>query len=137
MALTANKEVNRYVDQEIREYLVEANVKIYKGAILGLSASGHAQPVVAVDNKFIGIAYESSDNTGGADGAKKVRAYVAGDFEYAIASLTVANLRAPVYASADDTLTLTSTSNTYVGILVGVPSAGVGIVRLDVGRTAP
>ena len=137
MALTANREVPRYVDQEIAEYAVEANAKIYKGAILGLSADGHAQNVVAVDNKFAGIAYEAVDNTGGADAAKKIRAYVAGDFEFPLAGATKANIRAAVYASADDTLTLTSTSNTYVGQIVDVPSAAVIRLRLDFARTAP
>jgi hypothetical protein len=136
-ALTASRDVPHYPDQELREYAVEAAKKIYRGGFLGFSADGHAQPLIAIDNKFAGIAYEEVDNLAGADAAKKVRAYTMGDFQHALAGATKANIRAAVYATDDGTLTLTSTSNTYVGFIVDVPVAGEIILRLDVGRTAP
>ena len=37
MALTANREVDRYVDQELRTLPVKGSTKIYKGGLVGLS----------------------------------------------------------------------------------------------------
>jgi hypothetical protein len=137
MALSANREIPHYIDQELREYPVEAAKKIFKGALTSFSADGHLQPLVAADNAFGGIAYEASDNTAGSDGDKKCRVYTIGDFEFPLSGATQADVNKAVYASADDTLTLTSASNTYVGYIVGVPASGLVIVRLDFGRTAP
>ncbi len=136
-ALTASRDVPHYIDQEIREFPVEGAKRIYRGAFLGFSADGHAQPLIAIDNRFAGIAFEEVDNLAGADAAKKVRAYTTGDFHLSLAGATRANVRAAVYATDDGTLTLTSTSNTYVGYVVDVPVAGEIILRLDFGRTAP
>jgi hypothetical protein len=128
MALTANRDLDRYVDQELRALPVKTNVHIYKGAFVGLSG-GYAQPLAAGD-AFAGIAYEEADNGGGADGAKSVRVYTCGDFEHALGSASRANNGAVVYASADDTLTLTSSGNSAVGNQVDVPSSGKIILRL-------
>ncbi len=127
MALTANRDVDRYVDQELRALPVKTNVHIYKGGFVGLS-SGYAQPLAAGD-AFAGIAYEEVNNTG-ADGAKTVRVYTGGDFEHALASASRANNGAAVYASADDTLTLTASGNSAVGNQVDVPAANKIILRL-------
>lgn len=130
MTLSANALVNRFVDQELREYPVEAAKHVYKGALVGKSASGHAQPLVAAD-VFLGIASEESDNSAGVDADTNVRVYSVGDFEMALSGATVANIGAPVYASADDTLTFTSTSNSRVGWCVAVPSGGTIILRIE------
>lgn len=84
-----------------------------------------------------GIAYEKIDNSSGSDGDKSIRVYTQGDFNHALSGAAIANIGDAVYASADDTLTFTSTSNTYVGFCVDVPSSGNIIVRLDTFRTAP
>src|SRR5918992_991677 len=103
MALTANRDVDRYVDQELRTLPVKGSTHIYKGAFVGLS-SGYARGLVAGDG-FMGIAYEDVDNTAGADGALSVRVFTLGDFEHALTSASRANNRAAVYASDDATLT--------------------------------
>jgi predicted RecA/RadA family phage recombinase len=127
MALTANRDLDRYVDQELRALPVKTGVHIYKGALVGLSG-GYAQPLTAGD-PFAGIAYEEVNNTG-ADGAKSVRVYTEGDFEHTLTSASRANNGAAVYASADDTLTLTVGSNSAVGNQVDVPAANKIILRL-------
>lgn len=128
MALTANREVDRYVDQELRTVPVKAGAHVYKGALVGLS-SGYARGLVAGD-AFAGIAYEEVDNTGAADGAKLVRVFTLGDFEHALGSASRANNGAAVYASDDTTLTLTSSGNSLVGRQVDVPSTGKIVLRL-------
>ena len=128
MALTENREVSRFVDQELRALPVKAGAKVYKGALVGLSG-GYARGLVAGDG-FAGIAYEAADNTGGTDGAISVRVFTMGDFEHALASAARSNNGAAVYASDDATLTLTSTGNSLVGRQVDVSGSGRIILRL-------
>ncbi len=136
MALTANRDVDHYVDQELRSLPVEAAKQVFKGSLVGLSASGHAQPLVAGD-VFAGIAYEEGDNSSGVDGDISVRVFTVGDFGHALSGATIANMGAAVYASAEDTLTLTATANSFVGHIVDVPTAGEVVLRLDAFKAAP
>ena len=129
MALTANRDLPRLVDQDIREFPVATNVKIYKGALLSIRSTGYVGPLVAAE-QFAGVAYEEVDNTGGANGAKKVKAFVRGGFEHALASAAVTDLGDAVYASADDTITKTSASNTFIGKIVEY--AGTNLVKVDI-----
>ena len=130
MALTANRNVDHYVDQELRQYPVEAAKHIYKGALCGFSASGHVQPLAAGE-KFAGLAYEESDNSAGADGDKKCRVFTLGDFALALAGAAQTNIGDPVYASADDTLTFTKSTNSYVGKCKDVTASGEIMLRID------
>lgn len=130
MALTKNREVDHYVDQELRTLGVGAAKNVFKGALVGLSSAGYAQPLVAGD-PFVGVAYEQIDNSGGANGAATVRVYTVGDFGFPLAGATVAHIGRPVFASADDTLTFTGAGNSYVGTVQEVPAAGEIILRID------
>ena len=128
MALSENRDVDRYVDQELRALPVKASAQIYKGAFVG-SSGGYARGLVASD-AFVGIAYEEADNSSGSDGAKTVRVFTIGDFEHALGSASRANNGSAVYASDDETLTLTATANSLVGRQVDVPSSGRIVLRL-------
>ncbi len=130
MTLTANREVDHYIDQQLRTYQIVAAKHIYKGGLVGLSSAGYAQPLVAGD-KFVGIAYEEIDNTTGANGALSVRVYTVGDFGHALAGATIAHVGRPVFASADDTLTFTANANSYVGVVQDLTAAGEIILRID------
>lgn len=133
MPLTAPREVDHYVDQELRTFQVAAAKTIYKGALVGRDASGYARPLVAGD-QFLGIAYSDANNSAGANGAVKAKLYTLGDFEHALSGATVADIGRPVFASADDRLTFVSTSASYVGIAQDVEATGTVILRLDAGR---
>jgi hypothetical protein len=128
MALTANREVDRYVDQELRSFPVKASTHIHKGALVSLTG-GYARGLVAAD-KFAGIAYEEVDNSSGADGAAMVRLYTSGDFEHPLSSANRVNNSLAVYASDDATLTLTASGNSLVGNQVDVISSAKIILRL-------
>lgn len=128
MALTSNREVDRYVDQELRTLPVKGGAKIFKGAFVGLSG-GCARGLVAGD-AFAGIAYEEADNTSGDDGDLDVRVFTMGDFEHALGGADVANNLAPIYASDDETITITPTDNSLVGRQMGVPAAGRIVLRI-------
>ncbi len=130
MALTASREVDRYVDQELRSFQVKDATTIYKGAFVGLDGDGYARGLVAGD-PFVGIAYEKIDNSAGADGDLSVRVYTLGDFELSLSGATIASLGRPVFASADDTLTFTGAGNSYVGLVQDVSAANKIILRID------
>ena len=72
MALTKNREVDHYVDQELRTLGVAAAKNVFKGALVGVSSTGYARPLTAGD-PFAGIAYEAADNSAGASGDLTVR----------------------------------------------------------------
>lgn len=133
MTLTANRDVDHYIDQELRSFQVAAGVHVRKGGFLGLTPGGYAHPLAAGD-PFVGLAFEEMDNSDGADGAVSVRAYTLGDFGHALTGATAADIGRPVFASTDDTLTFSGAGNSYVGLAEDVPSADEIILRLDPGR---
>ena len=111
MALSTNRDVDRYVDQELRSLPVKAGSHVYKGAFVGLSG-GYARALTAGD-AFAGIAYEEMDNSSGSDGDLAVRVFTMGDFEHALTGASRTNNKSAVYASDDDTLTTTATGNSF------------------------
>jgi hypothetical protein len=132
MAITANRDLKRYVDQELRSYGVAASQHIWKGALLGIErTTGYVRNLVAGD-VFAGVAYEEIDNSAGAAAAKNVRCYTQGDFILAVNNATQASAGSLVFA-LDNEVTGTSTSQgaSHCGILLGMISASQGIVRIE------
>ncbi|MBN1344511.1 MAG: hypothetical protein JXQ73_17610 [Phycisphaerae bacterium] len=129
MALTANRDVDRYVDQELRSFKLAAGAHVFKGGLVGLSG-GYARALAAGD-QCVGIAHEEADNSSGSAGAVAGRVYTQGDFLHALSGAAVTNIGDPVYASADDTLTLTASGNSLVGVCVDAPESGKIILRLN------
>ncbi len=138
MALSANQDVDHYVDQELRSVLFKGGVHIYKGAFVVIEeSSGYAKPFVSgagagTANFFVGIAYEEADNSGGSDGDVSVRVYTQGDFGHAIAGGAITDVGKKVYASADDTLALTdaSAANVFIGRVQDWISGTEFVIRL-------
>lgn len=128
MPLTANRDVDRFVDQELRSLPVKAGARIFRGAFVGFSG-GLVRPLVNGD-PFAGVAYEEANNVGGADGAVSVRVYTQGDVEHPLSSATRASNGNALYASDDCTLTVNAAGNSLIGRQVDVPSSGRVIVRL-------
>jgi hypothetical protein len=88
---------------------------IYEGAAVGDNASGLARPLVAAD-PFLGFAERTADNSAGAASAINVRVRTRGCIQLAVTGVaSAADVSETVYASDDDTFTLTSTSNTAIG----------------------
>ncbi|MCP4590798.1 MAG: hypothetical protein GY842_08635 [bacterium] len=134
MALTANRDVDRYVDQELRSYPVAAGAHVYKGAFVTLDSSGYAQPL-ASGGRFVGTTYEEIDNSAGSSGDLRVRVFTLGDFGHDLSGAVPADVGRPVYASADDTLSFTPGGNVFVGYVMDVVATGEIVLRLD--TTAP
>jgi len=124
MALTSD--IQR-IEKEgrLQEMPVSAAVKIYKGALLKVTAAGFASPCAAEAGAFYaGVAYESKDNTLGASGDLKVRVERKRAFEMTGAGFAQANLGEKVYASDDNTISLVQGANQQeVGTIIEFISA--------------
>lgn len=114
------------------EYPVAANAKIYAGSMVNLNTSGYAKPGADVaSEKFVGIAQEQVDNTGGANGAKTVVVRRKGVFELSGSSLAITDVGAAVYVSDDQTVAKTTTNSVACGKIAGFRSATSVWVDID------
>jgi hypothetical protein len=134
MALSANRNLDHYVDMELRTARVKGSTHVWRNAIVGLTSAGYARGLVAGSDVFCGISYEEMDNSTGADGLRAVRVYTLGDFEHAVSGAVQSDVGRPVFASADDTLTFVAAGNSYVGVVQDFVSSGLVIVRIDPGH---
>lgn len=129
MALSANREVDHYVDQELRTGAVAASTHVYKGALVEWGPTGYLRPVTGA-GQFAGVAYEEGDNSGGGDGDVSVRVFTLGDFGLPLSGANQGSVGAAVYASDDSTLTLDGSGATFVGFVQGIVSSGNIVLRL-------
>jgi hypothetical protein len=106
---------------------------IYEGAMVGDNGSGYARPLVAGD-PFRGVALRKVDNSAGAAGDKRVELETDVYVELPITSLAITDVGKDVFASDDDTFTLTQSTNTRVGYVHRWVSTGVGIIRCVANR---
>jgi hypothetical protein len=85
-------------------YPVKANARIWKGALVCVDNTGYLVPASDTANlRFVGVAFESVDNTGGASGAKRCRVVKRGTFVYnRIGSFTQADIGTTARAITDN-----------------------------------
>ena len=105
MAALTKDRATPYRDGVEIEFPVAANNKIYSGSLVCANTDGYA--VAAADSpglKFLGVALEQVDNTGGANGAKQVRLRLTGVFEFDAASITQAMVGTSMYTVDDHTI---------------------------------
>ena len=134
MALSADTQLP-FEEGFINELPMTATSTIYEGSAVGkVTASGHCRKLNAGD-AFVGFALTQSVNSGAA-ATKTVRVRHKGRVQLAIGSLAVTDLGKPVYASDENTFTLTATSNSYIGRVVRFVSSGVGVVEFDASKAA-
>jgi hypothetical protein len=105
---------------------------IYEGAAVGeSSSSGTARPLEANDT-FLGFADRKADNSAGAASAIDVRVVTKGEIVLSITGVSsTAQLGDTVYASDDDTFTMTAGSNTAIGKLVRWISSTKAVVAFE------
>jgi len=121
---------------ELEHYPVIAADIIFEGAAVGENGSGYARPLQAGD-RFLGFCLEHADNSGGSAGDKNVEVRTRGRVQLAIASIAItANDRPAVYASDDNTFTLTAGSNSLIGFVSRWVSTGVAVVEFDAALAA-
>jgi len=114
-------------------YPVKANTRIWKGALVCVDNTGYLVPASDTANlRFVGVAFESVDNTGGASGAKRCRVVKRGTFVYnRIGSFTQADIGATVRANSDNEVAKTSTNNIVVGTVVELLDGNRVRIRID------
>lgn len=120
-----------------------SNVNIFKGALLGLNASGFVVPMAhgTASLKFVGVANESVSNSAGPAGAVSVNVTKSGSFVFAPASgsnFTQADIGKEAYANTDWEVATSPTglTNAYkVGTVVSLETTASGTagvrVRID------
>jgi len=131
MTVAAENKI-RYFEAEpsLGEYPVKAATRIFQGVFVGDDAAGAARALVAGD-LFHGIADREADNSLGLVGAINVKVRRSGFVKFAIASLAITDKGKDVYASDDNTLTLTAGSNTRIGYVDRWISTGWGIIKFE------
>ena len=129
---TRSSAANRvYAVGDVAAYPVIASDIIYEGSAVGENASGYSRPLTAGD-PFQGFAEETIDNSSGAAGALNVRVKTKGFIKVAISAIAItSNDRPLVYASDDDTFTLTKGSNSLIGTVFQWLETGYAIVEFD------
>lgn len=115
MTTLATAKPRDYLLGDLQDLPMIAADIIYEGAAVGENGSGYFRPLVAAD-PFAGFAERTVDNSAGAAGAVNVRVKPRGRVILPVVGVTaVTDEGATVYASDDDTFTLTSTSNSAIG----------------------
>ncbi|MFN3690405.1 MAG: hypothetical protein ACK4UU_05700 [Fimbriimonadales bacterium] len=114
-------------------YPVKANVTIWKGALVCVDSTGYLIPASDAANlRFVGVAFESVDNTGGANGSKRCRVIKRGSFVYnRSGAYTQADVGATVRALSDNEVAKSSTNNIVVGTVVELLDANRVRIRID------
>jgi hypothetical protein len=117
---------------DYNEIPIIASDTVYAGAAVGESStSGTGRPLVGADN-FKGFAIEQCANEGGAASAKNIKLLAKGKVVLTVTGVDNANDEgSTVYASDDDTFTLTSSTGfTSIGKVERVIStSGLALVR--------
>lgn len=103
---------------------------IYEGSAVGDNGSGYARPLEAGD-PFRGFALREANNATGQAGDVDVQVRRTGDVELAISGLAITDVGKKVYASDDNTFTLTQGSNTCIGYVKRFVSTGKGVVHFN------
>ena len=116
---------------DILGYPVIAADIIYEGAAVGENAAGYARPLVAGD-VFLGFAEGKVDNSSGSAGDKNIQVKSKGYVKLAISAIAItSNDRVAVYASDDNTFTLTATSNSLIGYVAQWLETGYAMVEFN------
>ena len=109
---------------------VAATAKIYQGALVGKTTTGYGRALQAGD-VAVGFAKDHVDNTNGVDGEKVCELKAKGKVSLFISGITLGDIGRKVYASDDNTFTLTEAGNTAVGKLIRFEKSDYGIVAFD------
>lgn len=130
MTTLASDKARDYYQGDFHEFPVIAADIIYKGAAVGDNGSGYARPLQAGD-PFRGFADYQCDNSAGSAGDKTIRVKTRGMIKLPITSLAITDVGKDVFASDDDTFTLTQSTNTRIGRVAAWIETGYGIIEFQ------
>ena len=131
MALTADFVPNRRGMEPTRNefgYPLAPGEVVFRGSIVGLNAAQQIQRVQTGGTVvLLGLSNINYNNAGAATPGPIITP-MKGTYGLAVPAAAAANINAPVYATDDSTLTLSSNSgaNLPIGTLVGIDLAQVG-----------
>lgn len=117
-------------DNGLNALPVVASDIIYDGAAVGMS-SGNARPLTAGDD-FAGFCVKQADNSSGSAGDINVDLYQTGVVKLAVTGVTAkTDVGSDVYASDDNTFTLTASGNSSIGTIVRYISSTTVMVKFE------
>ena len=121
---------------DVLGYPVIASDIIFQGSAVGENGSGYARPLVAGD-AFLGFCEDKVDNSEGSAGDLNVQVKSKGFIKLPISAVAItSNDRVAVYASDDNTFTLTKGSNSLIGYIAQWVATGYAIVEFDAGMAS-
>lgn len=131
MTTLAVDKARAYQLGEMNDLPMIADDIIYEGSAVGVvDATGLARPLTTAD-RFVGFAKTKADNAGGTASAINVHVQASGKVQLSVTDAVITDLGQPVYASDDDTFTLSPADGQFIGFVDRYVSAGVAIVRFD------
>jgi len=134
MSATTTARESKRKDGEVIAYPMAA-VKIPKGALVSINASGYATNATdAAGETFAGVAYETVDNSAGSAGDLSIRVHTTGTFVFVDGGGNGAQTDVGVAFHVVDNQTVTdaATSNNLIaGIAVESISAASVRIRID------
>ena len=115
MAKLTNDIARTYELGDTSEYPMLGGEFMYEGAGVGIKSNGYA-PALQTGDKFAGFADERVDNTSGTDGQKTIRTKFKGTVVLpAPSGVSLTDVGSNLFASDDNTFTITSASTPYIG----------------------
>jgi hypothetical protein len=131
-AATAAREAKRKAGEQ-QSYLVGAT-KIWKGTLVSARTDGYAYAARSgtTTDIFLGVAYESVDNSGGSAGDKRCIVDKEGSYEFTLSGAAITDIGSAVYALYDNEVTKTATYNQLVGYITEL--TGTDLVRVRINR---
>ncbi len=129
MTVLAENEPLKILGGDYLELPADATGHPYEGSMCSLRSDGYAGALTAGE-RFIGHAVQECDNSAGANAAKNVK-LMRGIYrlEATLASVAITDVGKNVYASDDNTLTLTQGQNTFVGRVADYVKANTAIIE--------
>ncbi len=118
------------VNNDSNAVALAAGTKVFQGSLIGKTTTGYGRALEAGDTAM-GFAKDNVDNTDGTDGEKIVEVKSMGKVSLFISGLTIADIGKDVYASDDNTFTLTSTDNSKVGKIIRFEKSDYAIVYFN------
>ncbi|MBW1916404.1 MAG: hypothetical protein JRI57_00065 [Deltaproteobacteria bacterium] len=132
-ALTEDRRLEKYAGDEL-PYKVAGNTVIYANSLVCLNTSGYVVPAADTANyKFLGVAAEYVDNSAGANGAKSVRVWRKGVFEFGASAMAITKICDCAYVLDDQTVgtAAQATNDIACGKIAGFKSATSVLVDID------
>ena len=107
-------------------YPVRASTKIFEGGMVGIDSSRNLVPIntaAALAVAFVGMAARTYDNSANGSASTDKVSALKGTYLITVPGAAAANVNAAVYATDDNTYTLTAGSNLQIGTLAGFDGA--------------